>query len=646
MADNTIIGSAGLNNETGAPDNTGNNKIEVKSKILALRNLGTKVSKDIREQITNQGSLLQTGSFLDYYANGTADFYRENPSLNFGGTVDGIEDSAASNEADDPKSLSLKMGLCPVVNPPWQWNELDDPPSNRAYPKIGRVYLENILSNYPIVVIEPGRAKYNTAFFNMWGTSLAGKADQLNDYIRTGGKPEGTEIIKAALSAIKNITVGVVDSLFQLLTNTEESKFMNFKPAMSLYTNYCNELLREVATNMKLLNLSDEMTQADMNAMGATYSESDDFKEEERLIVNISRRNSIIDNDENYSSDNLIASSYLGTLDALNVINFIPKSNRTIMAFTDQANRCFLPFMAQRGISCSETFTNTTETHPLASQVNSKAQELEQERGVGLWGKSVEAAMGLSKGINGSEILETLVEKFNTYMVGEALASTTELGLVFAGKGRMSFPEVWANSSFSRSYSLEFKFYSPVGDAVSIFENTRIQLLMLLALTLPLQTAKNLYTSPFCIRVYSKGLFSIDFGMIDSLVVQRGEETNNYSVQGYPRTIRVTVNLKDLSPVMMLSLGQGALSGFKRANSGLIEYLAVIGGLTIADRHSIARRWKTYWSRWWNKVTDSYLNLGSLGFNFSQSFIMKPYMFFTRANAKVDIDKIPKPNTY
>ena len=166
------------------------------------------------------------------------------------------------------------------------------------------------------------------------------------------------------------------------------------------------------------------------------------------------------------------------------------------------------------------------------------------------------------------------------------VASTfSDKAAILSGNGRITLPNVYASSSFSRSFNVGFEFHYPYGDALGKFENTQLQLITLLTLGLPRQTGKLTYTSPFAVRVFVKNHIMINYGMIESISVTRGGDANDWGPDGFPKTLKVDVSIKDMEPNISLPLAargplRMALETMFPA-SGFSEYLATIGGLEI-----------------------------------------------------------------
>jgi len=143
---------------------------------------------------------------------------------------------------------------------------------------------------------------------------------------------------------------------------------------------------------------------------------------------------------------------------------------------------------------------------------------------------------------------------------------------------------VWSDSTFERGYNLTFKLFSPYGDRLSIFENIYIPFIMLLAMALPKQIGTASYITPFFIRAFAKGLFSCELGIITSLSVSKGEDMNDRTFEGYPRSMTVSLNIKDLTPKLSLSLDGGVFGVISAKNVGFKEYLFNLANIDLSDR--------------------------------------------------------------
>ena len=268
------------------------------------------------------------------------------------------------------------------------------------------------------------------------------------------------------------------------------------------------------------------------------------------------------------------AGKYVGARKSLNLYDILPTKILGDSALKYKNNQ-YIPFRCGKGITTNESFNNSTITNPIEEEMNSQAEKSDPNAG---GAEAQAAASGNPMGV---------ITSFAKRIGMTALGNFSEQALVLSGRGRISLPEVFSSSSFSRSFSFDFKFHSPYGDVLSIFENCYIPFLTLLAMTAPRQIGKMTYTSPFAVRISVKNKIMINYGMIESLSVTRGGDSNDWTPAGYPKTLTVTISVKDLEPNISLPLAsRGPLRAAIESmfpSSGISEYLASIGGLTIED---------------------------------------------------------------
>src|SRR5699024_11562674 len=135
----------------------------------------------------------------------------------------------------------------------------------------------------------------------------------------------------------------------------------------------------------------------------------------------------------------------------------------------------------------NESVNNEYSTPDVAREANDKQADIREKR--------------LLAQVGGG----TLADKAS-YWISELTKQAADLPVIGGFIGAMTenldgsqlyYPDVWNNSTFDRIYSLEFKFYSPYGDARSIFNYVYIPFLTLLTTSLPLQDSYYSYKQPF-----------------------------------------------------------------------------------------------------------------------------------------------------
>lgn len=241
----------------------------------------------------------------------------------------------------------------------------------------------------------------------------------------------------------------------------------------------------------------------------------------------------------------------------------------------------------------SENFSNESTQSKLGGMLNglsSTAKEIQFLTGISGVGADIFLSGGMAEDPSNTKSLVDVSKlgSFGDFM--GMLANGTKT--IFNG-GKLEFPELWEDSSYSSNYNISLKLISPDYDKVSWFINIGVPLMHLIALACPRQVDPNGYVSPFLCRAFYKGFFNIDMGLL-SLSVQRGTE-GGWTVDGLPTVIEISLEIKDLYNNMsishsLLKTGEsvGALD-----NMAMMTYLANMAGVNI-NEPDISRSLKLY----------------------------------------------------
>ncbi len=451
--------------------------------------------------------------------------------------------SSIDKDSADIHSGGLGLGEAEVFNPPYQLNPHDDVRSDGYYKNIGRVYNDKIRSNYPIVVFEPGRIKYDTSITDLFtggGDPAASKMTDLINGVNRGALGQTTAIVKGVLRT----TFSVLTAPAQVIGGMK--KFAGFENDIKLYAEFVDEMFSIIAP---MFGVQEPLGGGDVNG-----SES------------------LLDDESNQAAMTG-ANSYMGLIKNLTYLNIHPDKSPG----WDSYHKQFIPLMLHKDVSVTESISNSTESSPMASALNEKAKDADK----------------LLK--EGSEVGDNALDSFTRTMkakFGKAISAvgSGENAVVLKGQARASMPDIWSDSSFQRSYNMSFKFHSNYGHDLAVLESTYVPYLLLLALAIPRTIGRRTYTSPFIIRTFCKGWFSCPLGIIDSLTVERGEPKNNWTVNGRPRTIKVTISIKDLHPVVSMSMAKGIFGNLFQQNDSFTSYLTILGGLSLSEQHNLKDR--------------------------------------------------------
>lgn len=164
------------------------------------------------------------------------------------------------------------------------------------------------------------------------------------------------------------------------------------------------------------------------------------------------------------------------------------------------------------------------------------------------------------------------------------------LGTVMHG-GKIIFPEIWADSQFSRDYSIDIKLVSPDCDDLSVYLNIVVPLIHLMGFVMPRAAGPNGFISPFLVRASYKSFFNIDMGLITNMNITKGTE-GGWNSHGVPTVVDVNFTIKELYDGMAMSNMVGG-TWMLTANTNLQDYLANLCGVNINDG-DVERTIKSY----------------------------------------------------
>jgi hypothetical protein len=159
------------------------------------------------------------------------------------------------------------------------------------------------------------------------------------------------------------------------------------------------------------------------------------------------------------------------------------------------------------------------------------------------------------------------------------LTRILSMGSVTLTGGNLVFPEIWSDSSYSKSYNVSIHLTSPYGSKEAIFLNIMVPLMHLVALTLPRQQTANSFMNPFLIKAFAKGMFNCEMGIVDSIGIDKGGSGDSWSADGLPTEVRVSLGIKDLYSNLSVTQEQQIKLFFQ--NQSLIEFLATTCGVDL-----------------------------------------------------------------
>lgn len=240
----------------------------------------------------------------------------------------------------------------------------------------------------------------------------------------------------------------------------------------------------------------------------------------------------------------------------------------------EMSNGGFWTLWADNATSVSESASSEVGATKLAglvkgvSEVSREAQFFLGSQNFGAW-KSEDEKKGM---------IDSAIGSVAEFISGpdQTAGLRASLGDAILGMNPM-FPEVWKDSSFSRSYTLNFKFHSPYGHPQAVYQNVLLPFTMLLSMVMPVMTNPGTYSEPFVFQLDCPGYFACDLGICTDFSFTKGGSENLWTVDGLPRQIDVNMSVKDLYPVLVASKNAEAMY----FNVGMGTFLDNLAGISI-----------------------------------------------------------------
>ena len=274
-------------------------------------------------------------------------------------------------------------------------------------------------------------------------------------------------------------------------------------------------------------------------------------------------------------------------IDSLNWMEYTTKTLSGIFKdLGDITSYTSIPFYIESDTQISESFSNDITDSSLTGIVDS-VSDLGREAMfiLGYGNSALNAGIDwLSKTDNPDAIRADITSKFGSLADGNGFVSNIISNLTsVATGGRLIFPKIWSDSSFSRSYDVTIKLRSPDMDNLSIYCNIIVPFLHLLCFVLPrqIQDNPNGFYSPFIVRGIYKGFFNIDMGIVSSMNVTKGD-TGLWNADGIPCSIDVNLTITDLyESISMTGTSTTNLAYDTLDNTCFMDYIANLCGINI-----------------------------------------------------------------
>lgn len=552
--------------------------------------------------------------------------------------VNGEQISGLRTMYRSPSVSDATIGGNDAINPYAAFNMDDDIIHDVSFSKgkeyswgMGRCYAEMYESKQQVVYLTMGLPKYRN--LQVWLQNATNNAmSMMNDYGDQKGFSLGNLLIKGVKLAIALpwLPIQCAINIVNGIKDYKVTEYFYFRDTMALFYRYCNSFLSEVAVGMGLYANGDlgGPNNAQTGNGGANMSSTQAAKMNMDMpeilrdgpdIFKIMCKRAQRANTGNIRydmTDDMITSLESHYVEMGDKFDRDPKQWEKASGFRNfwsgimsgaLEGMNFIGFRIEKSSNSSESFSNSTQESPLLQTLNAKVAELRQQRldALGQGQGTLAGLLNFTRNTNQAiSNIKDAASNLGSLLSGKGGDVGKTIAFAASGNGFFDLPKQWSGSSgMSRSISLNFKLRSKTGgDNVSIFQSIMVPLSILISAALPRAVGDSTYTSPFLVRAFCKGMFSIPAGIINTLSITRGSSEFGWSLNRIPTVIDVNVSIDDLSPMLFLSIagGAGGLDALKQAfsnNSKMHEYINTLVGIGLKERYyllgQLKRRLKT-----------------------------------------------------
>ena len=450
---------------------------------------------------------------------------------------------------------------------------------------IGRKYIENIMMDSAIVTIIPGEPRY-----------LPGVKDK-------------TSMTNALISGA-NDSLSEFKSLFG--SSSKQVRLYDFQSAYQKYFAYVNVLCRSCAAYMELGESDYQINKKKVNFLkydwkNYRWNGNNYHSIAENIAYNVGKgTNSLIKSIinagsslvKNIKGDKVDLTDPTGNAknDKLDVAENVLKSSNFIQFYCEADN--------SRG---SESLSNSTQQSVFKQMLDQGSSTMRDIAFMANTGGIDTRSLSQLGDAAQKELSESMGGVVNSTAGGIVSRILSAGKSVIKGENIM-MPDIWSGSDNSKSYNLTFKFKAPYGNKLSLYTDVIVPTMHCVALAYPRATGANSYSSPPLVKVYQKGAWSCNLGIVSGIEIVKDEVPESWNVDGLATEVTVNLTITDLYSDIALSPANDSV--LFANNTSLVEFLATTCGLDLVEPQ-ISKKISNMWNMSVNTV--AYLPKTAMG---------------------------------
>ena len=448
--------------------------------------------------------------------------------------------------------------------------------------KVGRKYIENIMMDSPIVTIIPGEPRYLPSVKDKAGVTnalLSGANDNLSEFKNLFGSSDKEIRLYDFQSAYQkyfqyvNVLCRACAGYMELgdskyLINDNPVNFLNYdwknyRWNGSYYHSIASNIVGAAGKGAK--SVIQKIIDAGSSIAKNIKSTKVDLTDPTKKVTNAQMD----------ASENVLKSS--------NFIQFYCEADNagSRESLSNQTQQSVFKQMLDQGSSTMRDIAFMANTGGIGSIDTTSLSQL---------GNSMNQV--LSESLDGSALNAS---------AGGIISRILSAGKSVIKGENIIMPDIWSGSDNQKSYSLTFKFKAPYGNKLSVYTDVIVPMMHCIALAYPRATGANSYSSPPLVKVYRKGSWTCNLGIVSDIEIVKDEVPEAWNVDGLVTEVTVTLGITDLYSDIALSPANNSV--LFANNTSLVEFLATTCGLDLVEPQ-ISKKISNMWNMSVNTVAE------------------------------------------
>lgn len=190
-------------------------------------------------------------------------------------------------------------------------------------------------------------------------------------------------------------------------------------------------------------------------------------------------------------------------------------------------------------------------------------------------------------------------------------ASSLVQRLMSSGKAiirgdNVMMPDIWSGCDMSQSHTITAHYKAPYGNKLCMYTECIVPMMHWVALAYPRATTSNSYGSPFLVKAYMPGAWTVNLGCVTQLEIKMDVGDGNVNSDGLYTEVDVTATITDLYSDMAMTPANNPLLFLN--NTSLVNFLGTTCGLNLIQSQ-LTEKVSMIWNNTVSNVKDTPSNI-------------------------------------